>query len=305
MTTLTNAQVVAELYWGLKAIKAATGVTPKCWRPPQGDVDDRVRAIAYQMGMRTVLWDEDTNDWDMPAVNGGGGTSTKTVDAAFNKWITNYSSGKDLAGHIVLEHELNSVTVNMSEFWMPKLQKTFNVIPAMACNGVTEPYWETGFVYPLSNSYNTATTATTTKTSTTTTKTATVTATTTATATCVAGSSGKKNGDGYNGFCCTSSDDCLDTCVSGKCNGPALTPTTAKTTTTKTTTNNTTTAKTTTKNTTTKTTTKTTTTKTTTTTAKACKTGVSGKKLGNGATGYCCTSSNDCLETCRSGVCGL
>ena len=292
MTTLTNVQVVAELYWGLKVIKAATGVTPKCWRPPQGDVDDRVRAIAYQMGMRTVLWDEDTNDWDMPAVNGGGGTSTKTVDAAFNKWITNYSSGKDLAGHIVLEHELNSVTVNMSEFWMPKLQKTFNVIPAMACNGVTKPYWETGFFYPLSNSYNTATsttaTATTIKTSTATTKTATAIAT--ATATCIAGSSGKKNGDGYNGFCCTSSNDCWDTCVSGKCNGPALTSTTAKTTTAKTTT---------------KTTTKTAATKTATTTSKACKTGVSGKKLGNGATGYCCKSSDDCLETCRSGVCIL
>jgi len=60
MTTQTNAQVVAELYWTLKAIKEATGVTSKCWRPPQGDVDDRVRAIAHQMGLRTILWDHDT-----------------------------------------------------------------------------------------------------------------------------------------------------------------------------------------------------------------------------------------------------
>jgi hypothetical protein len=36
MTTVTNEQAVAELYWTLKAIKEATGVTPKCWRPPQG-----------------------------------------------------------------------------------------------------------------------------------------------------------------------------------------------------------------------------------------------------------------------------
>lgn len=60
MTTQTNAQIVAELYWALKAIKEATGITSKCWRPPQGDVDDRVRAIAHQMGLRTVLWDLDT-----------------------------------------------------------------------------------------------------------------------------------------------------------------------------------------------------------------------------------------------------
>lgn len=43
----------------------ATGITTKCWRPPYGDVDDRVRAIAWQMGMQTILWDQDTNDWDM------------------------------------------------------------------------------------------------------------------------------------------------------------------------------------------------------------------------------------------------
>jgi peptidoglycan/xylan/chitin deacetylase (PgdA/CDA1 family) len=61
MTTQTNIQVVAELYWTLRAIKEATGVTPKCWRPPFGDVDDRVRAIAWQMGMTTMIWDEDSN----------------------------------------------------------------------------------------------------------------------------------------------------------------------------------------------------------------------------------------------------
>lgn len=61
MTTKSNVDVVAEFYWTLRAIKEATGVTPKCWRPPYGDVDDRVRAIAWQMGMRTIIWDEDTN----------------------------------------------------------------------------------------------------------------------------------------------------------------------------------------------------------------------------------------------------
>lgn len=60
MTTQSNEKVVAELYWTLRAIKEATGITTKCWRPPYGDVDDRVRAIAHQMGLQTILWDEDT-----------------------------------------------------------------------------------------------------------------------------------------------------------------------------------------------------------------------------------------------------
>jgi hypothetical protein len=33
MTSLTNEQLVAEFYWSLRAIKEATGVTTKCWRP--------------------------------------------------------------------------------------------------------------------------------------------------------------------------------------------------------------------------------------------------------------------------------
>jgi peptidoglycan/xylan/chitin deacetylase (PgdA/CDA1 family) len=65
MTSLTSEEVVAQLYWTQKAIKEAMGITPKCWRPPYGDVDDRVRAIAWQMGMRTILWDQDSNDWNM------------------------------------------------------------------------------------------------------------------------------------------------------------------------------------------------------------------------------------------------
>lgn len=43
LTTLTNEQIVAELGWTRKAIQTVTGVTPLTFRPPYGDVDDRVR----------------------------------------------------------------------------------------------------------------------------------------------------------------------------------------------------------------------------------------------------------------------
>ncbi|KAF1803748.1 carbohydrate esterase family 4 protein [Mucor lusitanicus] len=147
MTTQTNEQAVAELYWTLKAIKEATGVTVKCWRPPQGDVDDRIRAIAHQMGMRTVLWNRDTNDWDMPAP-GGGKLSPATVDGYFRTWIKEEEQGKNKEGVLVLEHELNHATVNMTEAWLPTVKKTFNVVSAMTCNNVLQPYWETDFKYP-------------------------------------------------------------------------------------------------------------------------------------------------------------
>ncbi|KAI7907946.1 chitin deacetylase [Cokeromyces recurvatus] len=148
MTTQTNEKVVAELYWTLRAIKEATGVTTKCWRPPYGDVDDRVRAIAWQMGLQTILWDEDTNDWDMPG-EGGGNLPPSTVNGYFENWIAVRKNGKDnKTGHIVLQHELNNSTVSMAEKWLPKLQKTFNVVTIQECMNISQPYWETNWVYP-------------------------------------------------------------------------------------------------------------------------------------------------------------
>jgi len=36
-----------------------TGLLPALYRPPQGDVDDRVRAIAREVfGLRAVMWGE-------------------------------------------------------------------------------------------------------------------------------------------------------------------------------------------------------------------------------------------------------
>ncbi|CAG8776553.1 9510_t:CDS:2, partial [Acaulospora colombiana] len=73
LTTLTNEQIVAELGWTAKIIKDVTGVTPNTFRPPYGDIDDRVRAIGQAMGFTAVIWtgynndNFDTNDWHIGA----------------------------------------------------------------------------------------------------------------------------------------------------------------------------------------------------------------------------------------------
>ena len=56
MTTLSNDEIIAELGWSKKVIKDVLGVTPTYWRPPFGDVDNRVRAIAKAMNLATVIW---------------------------------------------------------------------------------------------------------------------------------------------------------------------------------------------------------------------------------------------------------
>ena len=65
MKALTNSQAFAELWYTIKTIKYVMGVTPTCWRPPYGDIDDRIRGIAQGLGLRTIMWNVDTNDWNI------------------------------------------------------------------------------------------------------------------------------------------------------------------------------------------------------------------------------------------------
>lgn len=143
MTTLKNPEIVAQLYWSMRAIKEAAGVTTRCWRPPYGDIDDRVRAIAHQMGLSTILWNSDSFDWGLPSVaNDFAGTyDVSTIDSYFDEWIS--SSGSSTEGRIVLEHETSNVTILTSERWLPKLKQAYNVKKVHDCAPqLPSPYWE-------------------------------------------------------------------------------------------------------------------------------------------------------------------
>lgn len=90
------------------------GRIPKYWRPPYGDVDNRVRAIAKGVfGLETVPWDKDSGDWAIST-----GTYTKQqVDDTMNGWLT----GPKSPGLNILEHELNDNTVNVFMDNYPKM----------------------------------------------------------------------------------------------------------------------------------------------------------------------------------------
>ncbi|GAA5869184.1 hypothetical protein JCM3774_003974 [Rhodotorula dairenensis] len=115
LTTLSNEEIVAELGWTMKVIRDITGVTPNTFRPPYGDLDDRVRYIALQLGLRPIIWTQydgqvfDTRDWQI-----GGGVVTATE--AYN----NFNSFLDNAvqtlphGFIVLAHDLYQQSVDLA-----------------------------------------------------------------------------------------------------------------------------------------------------------------------------------------------
>lgn len=102
----------------------------------------------------------------------------------------------------------------------------------------------------------------------TTTPTTTIPTTLPASATCISNSKGKKNGNGYRGYCCSSNDDCYNSCVKGKRDGPAFPSSTV-----------------------------------TATLSSGCTKGLQGKKNGKGTNIYCCYSDANCKESCINGIC--
>jgi peptidoglycan/xylan/chitin deacetylase (PgdA/CDA1 family) len=63
---LTPPQMVQELLEGANAIKRATGFTPKLYRPPGGEYDERVLQATRQVGQTMVLWTADPGDFVQP-----------------------------------------------------------------------------------------------------------------------------------------------------------------------------------------------------------------------------------------------
>jgi len=139
LTSLTNEEIVAELGWTMIAIKNVLGVTPNTFRPPYGDIDDRVRAIAKVMGLTPSMWTSygeaefDTEDWEIPA-----GTATGTSSYAAFTNILDLAS-KLTTGFIVLEHDLYQQTVEMAVGYFLPLAKTrsFTLKALYECLGQT------------------------------------------------------------------------------------------------------------------------------------------------------------------------
>ncbi|KAK7049516.1 hypothetical protein VNI00_005547 [Paramarasmius palmivorus] len=116
MTTLSNEQVVGELGWTMQIIHDSTGGrVPKLWRPPYGDSDVRVRAIAkHVFGMDTAIWNQDTDDWSLTT----GGQNMDAINHDMDQWL----SGSKTPGLIILEHELSDQSVQAFMTNYPKVK---------------------------------------------------------------------------------------------------------------------------------------------------------------------------------------
>jgi peptidoglycan/xylan/chitin deacetylase (PgdA/CDA1 family) len=103
LTTLTAAQITTEITRANDSIFAATGVRPTCVRPPYGYTNATVSTTLAALGMSTVLWTHDTNDWR---------TDTTTVQMIVNT-LNTVSNGS-----IVLMHDWAPNTLVAVDQWL-------------------------------------------------------------------------------------------------------------------------------------------------------------------------------------------
>ncbi len=163
---MTNEEAFAELYFTKKAVSRISrielhflahvlsvfqihdvlGINVNCWRPPYGDVDDRIRYIANKLNLTNIIWSDDTDDWDYTAV--GVADVELNYEAIINKTANNSFA---TYGPIVLTHELDNETMSLSKQFLPSIQEKFTggVMPVGVCMNWTQPYSEgSAYQYP-------------------------------------------------------------------------------------------------------------------------------------------------------------
>lgn len=125
MSTLTDEQILGELGWTMQIIYDQSGFLPSFWRPPYGDVDNRVRAIAQHVfGMVTTLWNQDSDDWCL--MDSGADACPNQgphTDQGLLNQLTAWFGGSQSPGLIVLEHEHHNRAIQGFKQAYPTLQK--------------------------------------------------------------------------------------------------------------------------------------------------------------------------------------
>ncbi|ADJ43206.1 xylanase/chitin deacetylase [Amycolatopsis mediterranei S699] len=103
LTQLSQAQVDSEISRTQQAIAAAGGGTPRLFRPPYGETNATVQSVESKYGLRQIIWDVDSGDWNNASVD---------AIVAANARLTN--------GQVILMHEWPANTLSA----IPRIAQT-------------------------------------------------------------------------------------------------------------------------------------------------------------------------------------
>ncbi|KAJ3191504.1 chitin deacetylase [Irineochytrium annulatum] len=166
-STKPTDEIISETLFTAMAIYNVTGVVPRYWRPPKGDIDDRVRGIMSSLGLRIAMWNIDSKDYTIndtaPATPypWTATNATQMLSLVFqngfmsNPWaaggdVNNASSwtnvtwlpgGPQYQGFISLEHELTLGDLAIAETYIQTVLNTpYNFFqPGNGVNGKFTP----------------------------------------------------------------------------------------------------------------------------------------------------------------------
>jgi peptidoglycan/xylan/chitin deacetylase (PgdA/CDA1 family) len=69
LTQQSQSQVDSEISRTQQAISAAGGGTPRLFRPPYGETNATVQSVEAKYGLRQIIWDVDSGDWNNASVD--------------------------------------------------------------------------------------------------------------------------------------------------------------------------------------------------------------------------------------------
>ncbi|KAK1217300.1 hypothetical protein PQX77_020038 [Marasmius sp. AFHP31] len=127
----------------MQAVKLLTGATPTCFRPPFGDIDDRIRAISAALGLTNILWKHDTFDTNPDM-------GPDDIQKNYDDFIKLAAGGNfSRQGAILLAHETNNMTMQLAIDNYSKLRGAFkHIVPVGVALNKTQPYVEPDFKFP-------------------------------------------------------------------------------------------------------------------------------------------------------------
>ncbi|KAH9817710.1 family 4 carbohydrate esterase, partial [Melampsora americana] len=122
LTTLDDYGILGELGWTIQVIFDLTGVIPLFYRPPYGDVDNRVRAIAK------VNWSLNQTyaigDYIDPPMKGFGiEESVRQIRSHLQSDRVKSNPIEEREGMMILEHELSEESVKVFELSFDEVKK--------------------------------------------------------------------------------------------------------------------------------------------------------------------------------------
>lgn len=130
LTSLTDEGIVGELGWVMQVMYDETAKHKLCkyWRPPYGELDDRVRAIArHVFGLTVVTWSQDPTDWCLADTVpngsvcgvGNGPQSLVALKAQLYKWAIQSRS----KGLMILHHEQSTRAILGFKYIYPIMKR--------------------------------------------------------------------------------------------------------------------------------------------------------------------------------------